>query len=61
MLQHMDTSLGSPTAWQSRYLEVEDVDDTRAPECVELVMTYTRAVTGRHVCVRACVCVCICV
>eukprot|EP00117_Sycon_ciliatum_P032921 scpid73179/ scgid25436/ RAD50-interacting protein 1; RAD50 interactor 1 len=48
IMEHVEKSLSSPTAWQAHYREVEDIDDTRAPECAEVVMTYAHAVTDRY-------------
>lgn len=46
VLNHIDRVQASPTAWQAHYHEVEDIDDTQVPECVESLMAYIHAVTG---------------
>ena len=45
--EKMDAMLTSPTAWQSQYKDITDVDDVKVPECGESFMTLMLTITGK--------------
>ena len=43
----MDAMLSSPTAWQSQYKDIADVDELKVSECGETFMTLMLTITGK--------------
>ena len=39
--------MSSPTAWESQYRIIADVDDMKVPECGESFMTLMLTMTGK--------------
>lgn len=46
-LQKMDSMLSSPTAWNSQYKDITDVDDLKVSECGESFMMLLLTITGQ--------------
>lgn len=38
--------LQSPTAWESQYKDIADMDEVKVPECAESFMTLLYTITG---------------
>lgn len=45
--EKMDNMLSSPTAWQSQYKNIEDIDEMKVPECGESFITLMSTITGK--------------
>ena len=46
-IEKLDAMMSSPTAWESQYRIIADVDDMKVPECGESFMTLMLTMTGR--------------
>ncbi|OWF50906.1 RAD50-interacting protein 1-like [Mizuhopecten yessoensis] len=44
----MDVTLASPSAWQSQYKDIADVDELKVPECGESFITLMLTITDRY-------------
>ncbi|XP_060066589.1 RAD50-interacting protein 1-like [Ylistrum balloti] len=44
----MDIMLSSPSAWQSQYKDIADVDELKVPECGESFITLMLTITDRY-------------
>lgn len=44
----MDAMLSSPSAWQSQYKDIADVDELKVPECGESFITLMLTITDRY-------------
>ncbi|XP_048248594.1 RAD50-interacting protein 1-like [Haliotis rufescens] len=47
-IQKIEAMLSSPTAWQSQYRDIADVDELKVPECGESFMTLLLTITDRY-------------
>ena len=45
-MEKVDAMMSSPTAWQSQYRDIADVDELKVPECGESFMTLMLTITG---------------
>ena len=47
-VEKVEGMLESPTAWESQYKDIADVDEVQVPECAESFMTLLYTITGQH-------------
>lgn len=47
-MKKVDAMMSSPTAWQSHYRDIADVDELKVPECGESFMTLMLTITDRY-------------
>ena len=45
-MEKVEGMLESPTAWESQYKDIADVDEVQVPECAESFMTLLYTITG---------------
>lgn len=45
-VEKVERMLESPTAWESQYKDIVDVDEVKVPECAESFMTLLYTITG---------------
>lgn len=46
-IEKMDALLSSPTAWESQYKNIADIDTLKVPECGESFITLMSTITGQ--------------
>lgn len=46
-IEKMDALLSSPTAWESQYKNIADIDTLKVPECGESFVTLMSTITGQ--------------
>ena len=49
-MEKVEGMLESPTAWESQYKDIADVDEVQVPECAESFMTLLYTITGWYWC-----------
>ncbi|XP_025106000.1 RAD50-interacting protein 1-like [Pomacea canaliculata] len=47
-VEKVERMLESPTAWESQYKDIVDVDEVKVPECAESFMTLLYTITDRY-------------